>query len=653
MPSSAAGTLQPPDRAAEAWRAFDPPGEHPRLWCDRPAHDAQPLIANQLLVSGWALSRSDGGQVSVRIELGRILEAVHGFHRFDVQSALPEEPQALRSGWLARITTHDFLPGAYELRVVARDEEGRETSLHRVVDVDPRRPYAAWLAGRRTPGAQGRRLPRFFVCVRESTGPDPSQPTGLHSLERQSLPAWRLETASPDAVTDRLREFVDSQADYFVLSAAEVRVEAHALVMLAQEATAGRTPDVLYADEDRLDPWDRRVDPFFKPTWSPELLLERDYVGPLVCFGKQAVRRALALDPEPVGSAYELLLRLVDEELTICRIPDVLYTCSHAARSTERDRAGAEAAVRALADRRGAAVEILPLALRGARQVAWMPRGNPQVSVIVATAFETDLVQRCLRSIRERSTYENVQVVVAANTVEERLPAGLDPGNLDLRIVRYESRFNYSAINNAGAAAATGDFLLFLNDDTEVQSPDWIERLLGLVQQPGTGVAGAKLIYPGGAVQLGGVLLTDNGHGARLIGCGLAGEDPGYHGLLATARNQASVSGACMMLSRALFTRLEGFDETLEVELSDVDLCLRSIGAGERVVLTPHTVLTHHERASRGHREWRGDYGRFARKWAKLLQAGDPYYSPHLSTTRAEEFEICVPEGRDSARASG
>ena len=170
------------------------------------------------------------------------------------------------------------------------------------------------------------------------------------------------------------------------------------------------------------------------------------------------------------------------------------------------------------------------------------------------------------------------------------------------RVLQRDGRFNYSAVCNFGALNTDGEYVLFLNDDTEVETPDWIEQLIVQVQQPGVGIAGAKLVYPNNTLQLGGVLLADDEHGARCMGLGLDADDPGYMGLFRVVRNTSSVSGAAMLLTREMFDSMSGFDENLAVELGDVDLCLRVIESGRRVVWTPRAVLTHHERGSRGER---------------------------------------------------
>jgi GT2 family glycosyltransferase len=194
--------------------------------------------------------------------------------------------------------------------------------------------------------------------------------------------------------------------------------------------------------------------------------------------------------------------------------------------------------------------------------------------------------------------------------------------------VPYAGRFSFSLAINSGAAAATGEYLVLLNDDTEVRSGDWIERMLEHAITPGVGVVGAKLLYASGEVQHAGVVIAPGGVGAGHINVGFPGDAPGYRGLLDMTHNCSAVTGACLMIGGQLFAQLDGFDESFHSEYSDVDLCLRAIERGRRVVWTPRAVLTHHERSSLPMQANANDQALFAERWSSRYRGVDPYYHP-------------------------
>ena len=663
-----AGTNGLEQESAEAGMAWAPPDERPRLSCAKPPPGSYPLVGEQLFLEGWAFSRS-GGEVSVEVDVGQRLQAHRGLYRRDLVEAFGE-PNAAESGWILKVSTGGWEPGVHKATIIARDESGNETTLTRRVRLDPKTLHAKWLADRHSnlPGPEAaRRLvdgrdsaPRFLVCVLAIDADRDGLHQTIRSLESQHYPRRSLlvagleggagkgatskgslgdgaVSASVEDLAGGLRRFLDGEADYILFARAGDVVSPHALLALAERAMEGEAPELIYADEDELDADGDRTAPFFKPGWSPELLLGMDYVGPFVSVAREAARKAISIDPAPIKSVYELLLRLVDQEVSVARVPDILYSRPDGVRGSHDERRLAEL-VEAVARRRGKQAQVIPLDYAGARVVDWSVEGTPKVSIVIATAFTQGLIFRCVESIRERTTYLNYELVLVANPAAA--PPEVDFHGVEYRIVHYDEPFNYSTVNNSGARAASGDYLLFLNDDTEVESPDWIERLLQQVQQPGVGIAGGKLIFPDGTLQLGGVVLVDDEHVAKITGVGLPTDDPGYRGMYTVVRNQTSAPGACMMIGRELFDSLEGFEEALAVELGDVDLCLRALERGSRIVWTPFAVLRHHERASRGMTSHRRDHSRFRQRWQRLLEAGDDYYNPNFSTEIWREYEV-------------
>jgi GT2 family glycosyltransferase len=405
-------------------------------------------------------------------------------------------------------------------------------------------------------------------------------------------------------------------------------------------------PDVLYSDEDKLEPDGRRSEPYFKPDWSPELLLA--YMYPCHLF---VARRSLVMDVGGFRTVcdgaqdYDLLLRLAERTTRIEHIDRILYHWrkipqSVASVTTVKPWA-LEAGRRALEDamaRRGWEAEVLPGAGPGIYRVKRRVRGMPLVSIVIPTRGGTadggpDLVARCLESLR-LTHYAHVEVIVAADdgAVSEAVRDALAP--LRHTIVPYRAPdpgvFNFSHTVNAGVAAASGEHLVLLNDDVEVTEGGWLEAMLEFSQDAEVGAVGARLEYPDGRLQHVGLLLGVRGIAAHAFHQ-RAGRTPGYFGSNVVTRNASAVTAACLMTRKALFDETGGFDDALPVDFNDVDYCLRLRRAGYRIVYTPYASLIHHESASVGARI--PDPERAAemrRRWSDVLDR-DPYYSRHLS----------------------
>jgi len=443
------------------------------------------------------------------------------------------------------------------------------------------------------------------------------------------------ERITADAAST-LESVASAGSGYAVLADARGTLAPGSLDRLAAEMTEDPTPDLVYGDEDALVAGGQRGAPFLKPGWSPELLPCMDYLGPVVAVGPRAARSALAADPQAPTSVHDLAMRLLDAPLRVRRIAEPLFTCD--APRTPADGQAERRAVEHAAARRGRRVRVGPGARPGTREVAWEVQGRPRVSIVIPTTFARGLLRGCLASIRERSSYENLEIVLVDSSGGRLDAVAPLLDGLDHSVVPYAGPFNFSTVVNLGAEAATGDHLILLNDDTEVQTPDWIERMLGEAQTPGVGVVGAKLLYPDGRVQHAGVNVVDGAAGAGHLFLGLPGDASGYRGLLGVTRNCTAVTAACLMVGADLYRELGGFDEEIAVLLGDTDFCLRVVGRGLRVACTPHAVLSHHQSASRGPHADLSDVERFAARWGERYAEGDPLYHPALSPVLSYEF---------------
>jgi|GEM_PF-3502896 len=411
--------------------------------------------------------------------------------------------------------------------------------------------------------------------------------------------------------------------------------------------------DLLYTDEDRIDESGTRSNPFFKPDWSPELLMSYNYISHLSVYRRSILQKIGGFRPGfDENEEYDLVLRFSEKTEKIEHIPKLLYSHRNAngqpTDSFDTEPPARRAAIRALEDaavRRGFDAEVSEIRDGGPFRARYNLRGAPLVSVIIPTR-NAALLAYCLSSLG-KSTYRNFEVLVVDSSGGNEIKRLV--GNYrDRRIMEYVGSmpFNFSIATNQAAGVARGEYLIFLNDDTEVIEPTWIEAMLEHAQRPGVGVVGAKLLYVDGSVQHAGMVV---GQGSVLHYEGMNGNDLGYHDLAGVVRNCSAVTGACMMVRRQLFRDQGMFDEALGHSWQDVDFCLRIGEAGYRVVYTPFAGLVHILGASRGHivdksPEENAARELFWRRWTSLIKLGDRYYNANLSTKRP--FEVLNVESK-------
>lgn len=502
----------------------------------------------------------------------------------------------------------------------------------------------------------------------------------VESVRAQSYPFWELciaDDGSTDvAVKDRLREYAArdqrikvkflahqlgiagasnaaldlATGEFVAFLDHDDELAPWALYEVARTLNAEPDLDIVYSDEDKLDESGQRTDPFFKPEFSPETLLGMNHIGHLLVVRRRLIEEVGRFRPGFDGSQdYDLVLRLTERTPRVRRVPKVLYHWRQAPGSVARDISAksyaVKAAVQAIEDalrRRGLAGTVEPL-WPGLYRVRWQLRDQPLVSIIIPVRDRVDVFKRAVNSIFEKSTYRNWELLIVDNRSCE--PATLDffaelSTLPNVRILKYDAPFNFSRINNLAATEARGGVLLFLNNDIEVVTPNWLEELLGFALQPEIGAVGAKLLLPDGRIQHGGVVLGLSG-GADHAFYGLPADQPGYFGLAMVARNCSAVTAACLMTRREVFEKVGGFDPALDVAFNDVDLCLRVLAAGYRVVWTPFAVLYHYESSTRRKAHPIENTRYFLRKWADLIRRGDPYYNPNLALDRFD-FNIKV-----------
>ena len=273
--------------------------------------------------------------------------------------------------------------------------------------------------------------------------------------------------------------------------------------------------------------------------------------------------------------------------------------------------------------------------------------GSPKISIIIPNKDHVEDLKRCIQSIEEKSTYANYEIIVVENnstTKEIKDYYELLANDERVKVITYTGRFNYSAINNLGVKHATGEYILLLNNDTQVITVNWLEELLMYAQREDVGAVGAKLYYGDKTIQHAGVVIGLGAH--RTAGhthYKQHRDNLGYMGRLCYAQNVTAVTGACLLVKKALFEKVGGLDESFEISLNDVDFCLKLREEGYLNVFTPFAELYHFESISRGLDDqgekaarYNEESARFREKWKKQLEAGDPYYNRNFSLDRSD-----------------
>jgi GT2 family glycosyltransferase len=402
--------------------------------------------------------------------------------------------------------------------------------------------------------------------------------------------------------------------------------------------------DAIYTDEDKVDRRGVHSEPFFKPDWSPELFRGVMYVGHLLVIRRSLVDRVGGFDSTFDGvQDFELMLRISEQTDRIEHVPRILYHWrklpGSVASSTEAKQGISElqaAAVNRHLERCAIAAFARPNPDHPHRAMLHAkPRARwPRVTVIVPTKDAPQHLARCLDSLFSRSTYPNFGVLLVDNgTTDPQARRLFEQHPVD--VLPFDEPFNFSRVNNVGVAHADNELVVFLNNDTEVQTPEWLEAMVSLVERDGVGAVGPLLVYPNGTVQHAGVVLGLRGTADHIMR-GFQSTDDGYAGSLSCTREVSAVTAACMLMRRDLFLELGGFDEHFGTHYQDVDLCLRLGHLGRRILFTPRAVLRHYESATRGVYYDQLDRALLLDAWGDTIARGDPYYSPMLSLSGAD-----------------
>lgn len=417
--------------------------------------------------------------------------------------------------------------------------------------------------------------------------------------------------------------------------------------------------DYIYCDETTFKSGniDHMLTMHFKPDYAPDNLRANNYICHFSVFKRDLLQGTELFRSQFDGSQdHDMILRLTDAAQNVVHVPKLLYYWRCHATSVASN---IEAKPYAIEAARGAVAENLrshgfknfqitsTRAFETIFKIRYQIIGSPRISIVIPNKDHVEDLKRCISSIEEKSTYDNYEIVVVENNSETKEIKDyyeLLKDDPRVKVVTYTGSFNYPAINNFGVKETTGEYILLLNNDTQVITVNWMEEMLMYAQREDVGAVGAKLYYGDKTIQHAGVVIGLGAH--RTAGhthYKQHRENLGYMGRLCYAQDVTAVTGACLLVKKSLFEKVGGLDESFAISLNDVDFCLKLRKLGLLNVFTPFAELYHFESISRGlddqgekAERYNRESAHFRDKWKKELQQGDPYYNPNFSLDRSD-----------------
>ena len=502
---------------------------------------------------------------------------------------------------------------------------------------------------------RGQSYQNWELCLSDGSGEDSSIAGILEEYTKKDSRIRVKDNKKQLLISDNTTVALDmATGDYIVFMDHDDLLTPDALYECVAELNEYPDTELIYTDEDKITmDGEEYFFPHFKSDFNPDMLCTTNYFCHLVVVKKELYQAAGKLNGEYDGAQdYDFLLRCVEKTDKIRHIPKILYhwrACEGSTAGSADNKsyivdAGAKA-VRAHYRRMGIEAEVIPTKYPGMYRTKYPVKQTPKISVIIPNKDHTDDLIKCLRSIREKNTYENIEILVIENNSQKKKTFK------DYRRIMHEypkvkvlywkgEGFNYPEINQYGIDHATGEYLLFLNNDTEMIGNDCIKEMLSYCMREDVGAVGARMYYEDGTLQHGGVIIGLGGVAGHAF-LGMDGDSPGYFARAQVIHDLSAVTAACMMVKRSVFEAVNGFEEKLSVAFNDVDLCLRIRAQGELIVYDPYVELYHYESKSRGTEDSKEKVRRFQEeiefmrcRWEKLLKAGDPYYNKHFSLTK-------------------
>ena len=498
--------------------------------------------------------------------------------------------------------------------------------------------------------------PYLELCIADGSGTDDSVEKVVKEYQKKDPRVRYRRLEKNEGIAGNTNAAIEmASGEYLALFDHDDLLSPNALFEVAS-AIEKEKADVIYTDEDKVtSDLKEHFQPHFKPDFNPDLLCANNYICHLF-----VVKRSLALklggqDPAYDGAQdYDFIFRCTENAEKIVHVAKILYHWRvHQASTADNPSSklyafdAGKRAIEAHLARIGVKAEVSHTKDLGFYRVKYQVQGNPMVSIVIPNKDEKETLKKCLESIWKKTSYSNYEIILVENnstTQEIRDYYKELDGKERVRVVYWDKEFNYSAINNFGISYAKGEYILCLNNDITVISPDWLEELLANCQRPEVGIVGARLYYPDNTIQHAGIVLGMGGCAGSLF-VGLARSRGGYLHKAALQQDLSAVTAACFMVKKEVFEKVGGFEEKLAVAFNDVDFCLKVRHAGYLVVYDPYAELYHHESKTRGYENTEAKKRRFQEEieymrchWMPDILR-DPYYNENLSL-KASDYSL-------------
>lgn len=450
------------------------------------------------------------------------------------------------------------------------------------------------------------------LCIADDKSTDPEVKKTLEKYKKKDKRikvVYRKENGNISKATNSA--FDIATGEYIALLDNDDVLTKDALYEVAKVINKDKTTDFIYTDEDKLNPEGRRCDPYFKADFSPDTLLSNNYICHLTVFKKSLLDEVGGERSEYDGAQdYDLFLRLTEKAKKIVHIPRILYhwriipgsTSENISAKPKAVDAG-KRAIEAALKRRKIKGTVDSSNNDGTYIVSYEIKNNPKISIIIPTRDYADTLETCLKSIYKKSTYKNYEIIIIDNNSQEQETFDLfekyKKAHKNFKVLRLECEFNYSYINNEAVKQATGDYILLLNNDTEVITEDWLEKMVMYASRPHIGAVGAKLLYPDNTIQHGGMIIGINGVASHAY-INMPRTYGGQFGRLKAPFNYGGVTAACLMVEKKKYNEVGGLEEELKVNFNDVDFNMKLTKKGYYNVFLPQVELYHYESKSRG-----------------------------------------------------
>lgn len=500
--------------------------------------------------------------------------------------------------------------------------------------------------------------PNWELCLSDGSGAN-SPIAGL--LESLAASDERIKVVSHEEslqISENTNAAIEiATGDYIAFADHDDELTPNALFECVKALNKNRDVKVLYSDEDKMSMDGHKFfQPHFKPDYNPDLLCTVNYICHLFVVDRKVIEQVGTLRKEFDGAQdYDFIFRCIEavspEE--ICHVPKILYhwRCHEesTAENPESKTYAFESGKRAIEEhyrRTGIDAEVYQGEFLGLYRTRFHRDHDPLISIIIPNKDHIDDLQKCMNSIYEKSDYHNYEFVIVENNSTEQETFAfykkITSEHDNVKVVYYKGEFNYSKINNFGVSEANGEYLLLLNNDTEMINADCLTEMVHYCMREDVGIVGARLYYADDTIQHAGAVIGFGGMAGHTF-IGKSRYDIGYFGRIVCAQDYSAVTAACLMTKRSVYEAVGGLDEKYQVAFNDIDYCLKVRKLGKLVVYNPYAELYHYESKSRGLEDtpekverFSGEVERLVTNWPEYFKKGDPYYNKNLTLDNSD-----------------